>query len=237
MRLDVAVSLQFDMSRQKAKELIEGKNVVVNGNVCEKPSKEVDEGTVLTLKKNHEYVSRGGYKLKGAIEEFGLAVENTVCIDIGSSTGGFTDCLLQHGAKKVYAVDVGTNQLHKKLKNDNRVVSLEQTDVREVTAETLGEMPEIAVCDVSFISLKHVLCHAARLCKRGVFLIKPQFELDKSALNKQGVVKKEKDRQKAIELVKSYATEAGFEIKKIAVSSITGKEGNVEYLIYLEKRE
>lgn len=237
MRFDVAVSLKFDMSRQKAKELIEAGNALVDGRICEKPSKEISDGAEITLKKTHEYISRGGLKLKGAIEAFGIDAENKVCIDIGASTGGFTDCLLQHGAKKVYAVDVGTAQLHEKLKNDSRVISLEKTDIREVTPETLGERPELAVCDVSFISLKHVLPSAAALCKRGVFLIKPQFELDKGALNKQGVVKKEKDREKAISLVKSYAIEAGFEIKNIAVSPITGKEGNTEYLIYLEKRE
>ena len=235
MRLDIAVSLQFDMSRQKAKELIEEGKVLVDGKKTEKASKEVGEQCVITVTETPEYVSRGGYKLKGALEAFDLNVEGLVCIDIGASTGGFTDCLLKHGAKKVYAIDVGTAQLHESLKNDSRVISLEQTDIRNITPKELGEMPELAVCDVSFISLKHILEPALSLCKRGVFLIKPQFELDRGALNKQGVVKKEKDREKAVSKVKQYAVSAGFRVVKTAESPITGKEGNKEYLIYLEK--
>ncbi len=236
MRLDLAVSEQNKISREKAKALIKEGLVTVNGKTEKKASFEVKEESEITVLKLPDYVSRGGYKLEGALKEFKIDVTGLTCLDIGASTGGFTDCLLKNGAKKVYAVDVGTNQLDESLKNDSRVISMEQTDIRDLKTEELEDKPVLSVCDVSFISLKNILPHAIKLCDEGIFLIKPQFELTSAALNKNGVVKKEKDREKALKAVLEYAKEAGYNLIKTAPSPITGKEGNIEYLMYAKRQ-
>ena len=209
---------------------------MVGGKIVTKPSKEVSEDNEVEILKEPEFVSRGGLKLDGALKLFFIDVKDLVCLDVGASTGGFTDCLLKRGAKKVYAVDVGTAQLANSLKNDPRVVSLENTDIREVKPADFAEKIDLVVCDVSFISLRHIFPAAAALCERGVFLVKPQFELDKKALSKSGVVKDAAKRKKAFESVCGYAKEAGFEVVNSAESPIKGGDGNTEYLIYLEKR-
>ena len=237
MRLDSLVALKTGISRSKAREIIEASAVTVNGKIITKAAKEVSEDDDVAVNALPKYVSRGGLKLEAALDAFQIDVSDLVCLDIGSSTGGFTDCLLRRGAKKVYAVDVGTDQLAGSLKADPRVVSMEKTDIRDLSPEALTEKPELAVCDVSFISLSLILPHAARLADKGVFLIKPQFELTKKALNKSGVVKSEKDREKAVFKVKAEAEKAGFIIKNLAPSPVKGGEGNVEYLIFLEKRK
>ena len=183
-----------------------------------------------------KYVGRGGLKLEKALSHYRLHLDGSVCIDIGASTGGFTDCMLQNGAVKVYSVDVGTDQLDEKLRNDPRVVSMEKTDIRNCVG-TLPEVDFIGI-DVSFISLKLVLPSAYALLKDGgecVALIKPQFEAGKSHLSKHGIVRDSKVHKKVCDDISEFASTLGFERGEVISSPITGGDGNTEYLIYLRR--
>ena len=180
-------------------------------------------------------MGRGGYKLEGAVKQFGITFDGKVCIDVGASTGGFTDCMLQNGASLIYAVDVGTNQLDSTLRADSRVVSLENTDIR-AAKDLIKEKADFIGADVSFISLKLVLPEIKELLKeqgRAVVLIKPQFEVGKKGLGKNGIVKNSVLREKTVEEIKSFAAALGFNVLGVVQSPITGGDGNIEYLMYL----
>ncbi len=223
-------------SRNIAHQLIKENKVFVNDRAVLKPSFLISIDDRITIQGElPKYVGRGGLKLEKAIDEFHIDLSEKVCIDIGASTGGFTDCMLQMGARLVYAVDVGTNQLDEKLRNDKRVISLENTDARRA-GEKIPEKADFISIDVSFISLKLVLPEAKKLLKqRGSIaaLIKPQFEVGKSGLNKHGIVKSDVLRNKAVEEIKTFSEQIGFTVKGVVASPITGGDGNVEYLIYL----
>ena len=236
-RLDTElVRRSLAKSRTSAQGLIKDGIVYVNGSQMLKPSFEAADSDEITIQGDlPKYVGRGGIKLEKAITDFSIALNDCTCIDVGASTGGFTDCMLQHGAKLVYAVDVGSNQLDKKLRTDKRVVSLENTDIRNA-ADKIPQKADFITIDVSFISLKLVLPAAQHLLKTGgsiVALIKPQFEVGKSGLGKHGVVKDESLRKQAAEEIKQFAADLGFTVNGIITSPITGGEGNIEYLIHL----
>ncbi len=234
-RLDMYVREKMNISRQKAQQLIASGCVYVNGKKAEKASLKIDSGDNVSVDQGDKvlkYVGRGGYKLEKACEKFGIALEGCVCIDIGASTGGFTDCMLQRGAKKVYSVDVGSCQLDEGLKNDSRVISLENTDIRNADTERV----DFIGCDVSFISLKHIFPHIRRLLKekgRAVVLIKPQFEAGKEAVGKRGVVKSPKVHKRVIADLIENAEESGLYPKALDYSPIKGGDGNIEYIMLL----
>lgn len=239
MRLDVYLAEKnLCNSRTSAARLIEAGGVTVNGKTADKPSLSVSESDEILVaeEKQPRFVGRGGLKLEGAIEKFGLDISGKICVDVGASTGGFTDCMLQYGAARVYAVDVGTDQLAEKLRNDPRVVSLEQMDIRDFTLE---QPADFIGADTSFISQRLILPHIFRLLKDGgetVVLIKPQFEVgSKGLLTKKGVVKDEKLRLKTVSEIKSFAERCGFKVVGTEVSPITGGDGNIEYLLALRK--
>lgn len=236
-RIDTELVLRsLAKSRTLAQTLIKDGTVYVNGSKVQKPSFEVSSADEITVKGDlPKYVGRGGIKLEKAITDFSIALDGLTCIDAGASTGGFTDCMLQNGAVRIYAVDVGSSQLDEKLRTDKRVVSLENTDIR-TAAEKLPEKADFITVDVSFISLKLVLPAVKELLKANgsvVALIKPQFEVGKSGLSKHGVVKDVTLRKQAAEEIKRFATDLGFTVNGIITSPITGGEGNIEYLIYL----
>ena len=239
-RLDVLVTEKnLAPSREKAKALIMAGIVYVDNIKEDKCGTLFSEDVTIEVRGNTlKYVSRGGLKLEKAMQEFGLSLEGFVCMDIGASTGGFTDCMLQNGAVKVFSVDVGHGQLDWKLRNDERVVVMEKTNIRYVTFEDIGEYLDFASVDVSFISLSKVLPVAYTLLKDGgetVALIKPQFEAGREKVGKKGVVR---DKSVHIEVIKKVAEEVlsmGFAIRGLTYSPIKGPEGNIEYLIYLRK--
>ena len=238
-RLDIAVFERgFSKSRANAKELIKYGNVSVNGKVCEKPSYIVnDNDEIIVSVSENSFVGRGGFKLQKAIDEFSVSLDNLVCLDIGASTGGFTDCMLKYGAKKVYALDVGEGQLDKSLLEDSRVINLEKTNVKNLSSDYFSEKIGFISIDVSFISLKQVLPKAYEfLCDEGetVALIKPQFEAGKSNLNKNGVVKDLKVHKVVLNDIISFASRF-FSVMGLTFSPIARKDGNIEYLIYLKK--
>ena len=226
-------------SRQKAQEQIKSGNIFVNGSCVIKPSFSVDEQmTVENRGESLKYVSRGGLKLEKAIESFDIRLSGLVCADIGASTGGFTDCMLQNGAKKVYAVDVGTDQLADVLKKDSRVVNLEKTNFRNITENEIVEALDFASVDVSFISLKIILPKLFTLLKDESYaccLIKPQFEAGRENIGKNGVVKDRKIHEKVIDEIRGYALSIGFSVMALDYSPIKGPQGNIEYLILLKK--
>ena len=237
-RLDVYLSdNNIVKSRSLAATLIKQGSVEVNGRICTKPSFTVGDGdNVKIIGELPKYVGRGGLKLEKALAHYRLHLDGTVCIDIGASTGGFTDCMLQNGAAKVYSVDVGTDQLDEKLRNDSRVISMEKTDIRNCVG-TLPQVDFISI-DVSFISLKLVLPFAFALLKDGgecVALIKPQFEAGKAHLSKNGIVRDTKVHKKVCDDIAEFASAVGFERSEIIPSPITGGDGNTEYLIYLKR--
>ncbi len=239
-RLDLYLSdNKIVKSRSVASKMIKDGKISVNGTVCTKSSFIVSESDKIEVTGDMpKYVGRGGLKLEKAIEFFEIDLKDKLCVDIGASTGGFTDCMLQNGANKVYAVDVGSDQLDEKLRNDSRVVSMEKTDIRKVTNEI--PLVDFISIDVSFISLKLVLPSAFRLLVgKGslVALIKPQFEAGKSNLNKKGIVRDEKVRVKVCEDIKQFAVVCGFSVIGLIESPISGGDGNTEYLIYLKKGE
>ena len=241
-RLDVLlVERRLADSREKAKAIIMTGNVFVNGQREDKAGTTFDEEKASIEIKGHtmKYVSRGGYTLEKALDVFGVDVRDKVCMDIGSSTGGFTDCMLQNGAVKVFAVDVGRGQLDWKLRQDERVISMEKTNIRYVTPEDIGEAVAFASVDVSFISLALVLPAARNLLTddgRMVCLIKPQFEAGREKVGKKGVVRDKAVHIEVIEKVIDIADGLHFKVLGLDYSPIKGPEGNIEYLIYLEKR-
>ena len=226
-------------SREKARRILMAGLVFVNGQRCDKAGTAVAEDALIEVRGDDcPYVSRGGLKLAHALDAFELDVSGQICLDIGSSTGGFTDCMLQRGAAKVYAVDSGTNQLVWKLRSDARVVCMEQTNFRYVQAEDFADEMDFACTDVSFISLKHILAPAAMLLKDGapmVCLIKPQFEAGREQVGKNGIVRDPAVHRSVIENVIGYAKESGFSALRLDHSPVRGTKGNIEYLIFLQK--
>lgn len=239
-RLDVAVFEQgYAPSREKAKALIMAGIVYVNNQKVDKAGFELKEGDVLEVRgKTLQYVSRGGLKLEKAMQEFPITLEGKICMDVGASTGGFTDCMLQNGAVKVYSVDVGYGQLAWKLRIDERVVNLERTNFRYATREQIPDEIDFASVDVSFISLKHILPNLNTLLApdgQAVCLIKPQFEAGKEKVGKKGVVRDLNVHLEVVENVINLAVENGFSVMGLQFSPIKGPEGNIEYLIYINK--
>ena len=237
-RLDVLiVSRGLCDSREQAQRLILAGEVTVRDQVITKPGTKVDDSLPITLKSKPKYVSRGGLKLEGALQAFPVSVQGKVCLDIGSSTGGFTDCLLQNGALRVHAVDVGTNQLVWKLRNDPRVIVREQFNARYMTPEDLGEKVELIVSDVSFISLTKILPAAYGCLLPGgdlLVLIKPQFELQPEDIGAGGIVRDPELHQQAVDKIHDFVVnELGREWMGIADSPIKGMEGNKEFLAWL----
>lgn len=238
-RLDVLmVQRNLAESREKAKALIMSGIVYVNGQKEDKAGTSFEETVQIEVRGNTlKYVSRGGLKLEKAMSRFGVQLAGKVCMDVGASTGGFTDCMLQNGAVKVYAVDVGHGQLAWKLRNDDRVICMEKTNIRYVTPEDIGERIEFASIDVSFISLTKVLGPVKQLLTdegQVVCLIKPQFEAGREKVGKKGVVREKSVHLEVIEMVMDYARSIGFGILGLEFSPIKGPEGNIEYLLYLQ---
>lgn len=227
-------------SRERAKALIMAGIVFVNEEKSDKPGNMIDEQAHVEVR-GHDigYVSRGGLKLEKAMQVFPVSPFEKVCMDIGASTGGFTDCMLQNGAKKVYAVDVGYGQLAWKLRCDERVKNMERTNIRHVTPEMLEEPVEFFSVDVSFISLKHIFPVAAAVTTadaQGVCLVKPQFEAGKEKVGKKGVVREAQTHREVLHQAISYALENGFSVLGLDHSPIKGPEGNIEFLMYVKKQ-
>ena len=238
-RLDILlVNKGLAPSREKAKAMIMEGNVFVDNNREDKAGSTFDVNANIEVKGNTlKYVSRGGLKLEKAMTHFGITLEGKVCMDIGASTGGFTDCMLQNGAKYVYAIDVGTNQLAWSLRQDERVCSMEKTNIRYVTPDDIGELVDFVSIDVAFISLTKVLEPVKALMKENaqiVCLIKPQFEAGREQVGKKGVVREPRVHEEVIQMVMNYALSLGFHILGIDHSPIRGPEGNIEYLLYME---
>ena len=238
-RLDVLmVQRNLAESREKAKALIMSGIVYVNGQKEDKAGTSFEETVQIEVRGSTlKYVSRGGLKLEKAMSHFGVGLEGKVCMDVGASTGGFTDCMLQNGAQKVYAVDVGYGQLAWKLRCDERVVNMERTNIRYVTPEDIGDRIEFSSIDVSFISLTKVLGPVKQLLTDNgqvVCLIKPQFEAGREKVGKKGVVREKSVHLEVIEMVSDYARSIGFGILGLEFSPIKGPEGNIEYLLYLQ---
>ena len=227
-------------TRQKAKFAIENGNVYVNSIQIKKSNKVISNDDKIEIKgQGLNYVSRGGLKLERAIQEFSINLKGKICADIGASTGGFTDCMLQNGADKVYAIDVGHAQLDNKLLQDEKVVNMEGTNIKEIDTNKIEKLDFIS-SDVSFISETHVLPKIYEMLKikgKSVILIKPQFEAGKVNLNKNGVVKDIKVHQKVIQNIIIFANKLGFKIINLTYSPIKGPAGNIEYLLYLERNE
>ena len=243
MRLDIALTdRNLALSRAKAQELLAAGVVSVNGKTVKKPAFTVKEEDVISLEENdvQKYVSRGGLKLEAALDSFGISVQDKICLDVGASSGGFTDCLLQRGAALVYAVDVGTEQLHPRLKQDKRVVSLEKYNAKNMKAADFASKPSLVVMDVSFISQTSLYPPLSALLQKGdilVSLVKPQFEVGRSFVGKRGIVKNQKAVSQAKARIKEAAESFGFTFKKEIPSPISGGDGNTEYLFYLERNE
>ena len=239
-RLDVLlVKNGLAASREKAKAVIMAGSVFVDGQREDKAGTMIDEKAEITVKGNQlKYVSRGGLKLEKAMSHFDISPEGKVCMDVGASTGGFTDCMLQNGAAKVYAVDVGYGQLAWKLRTDERVINLERTNFRYVTDQQVPDAIDFASVDVSFISLRLILPVLFRLLKTGgeaVCLIKPQFEAGREKVGKKGVVRDPAVHEEVIQTVCLTALEVGFSILGLTFSPVKGPEGNIEYLLYIQK--
>lgn len=238
-RLDAEmVSRGIARSRQRAKEMIEAGNVEVNSVKAKKPSQEVQPEDVIVSCEEEKYVGRGALKLEKAVSEFGLELEGMVCVDIGASTGGFTELMLMLGAERVYAVDVGTGQLAESLRNDSRVVNMEGTDIRKVVPEDIGGKADIITADVSFISLTLILPKIYELLGEGgtaAVLIKPQFEAGRSCIGKNGIVRDRKVHIRVLQDIDSFASGIGFVCEKYVCSPVKGGSGNIEYLVKLRK--
>ena len=237
-RLDVLLTEKgYFESREKARIAVMEGLVFVNKAISDKPGTQVAEDSLIEIKGDTcPYVGRGGYKLAKALDVFGIDPKGFVCMDIGSSTGGFTDCLLQRGAAKVYAIDSGTNQLAYKLRVDERVVCMEQTNFRILDTSLIPELMDYACTDVSFISLKLILPNAAKLLKTGAHLnalVKPQFEAGREQVGKKGIVKDPGVHMQVIENVIAYGKDSGFSASGLDYSPITGGSGNIEFLLDL----
>ncbi len=241
-RLDVLlVNRGLAPSREKAKTMIMEGNVFVNNNREDKAGSTFpDDCNIEIHGKTLQYVSRGGLKLEKAMKHFGIKLDGKVCMDIGASTGGFTDCMLQNNASKVYAVDVGYGQFAWKLRQDERVVCMEKTNIRYVTPDDIADKLDFASVDVSFISLTKVLGPARELLNddgQMVCLIKPQFEAGKEKVGKKGVVRDKKVHQEVCEKIIDFALSNGFSVLNLEYSPIKGPEGNIEYLVYIQKTD
>ncbi|NCB91273.1 MAG: TlyA family RNA methyltransferase [Clostridia bacterium] len=239
-RLDVlVVSRGLAPSREKAKAIIMAGNVLVNGQREDKAGSMFQDTVEVTVKGHTlPYVSRGGLKLEKAMTHFGVTLSGKVCMDVGASTGGFTDCMLQNGAVKVYSIDVGHGQLDWKLRNDERVVCMERTNIRYVVPDDINELSEFTSIDVSFISLTKVLLPVRNLMTPDgeiVCLIKPQFEAGREKVGKKGVVRDPAVHKEVIESVIAYALSISFEVLNLEYSPIKGPEGNIEYLLHIRK--
>lgn len=240
LRLDqLLVEKGFFETRQKAQSAIMAGLVFIDKQRADKAGKAYPADITIEVKGDvSRFVSRGGEKLEHALAEFNINVNDKICIDIGASTGGFTDCLLQHGAKKVYAVDVGRGQLAWKLQNDPRVIMMDKTNARYLTLEDIGEKCALAVIDVSFISLTKILPSVYNLIENHgevIALIKPQFEASRKQVGKGGIVKDPAVHLAVIEKIKSASEEIGYKVAGIINSPITGADGNIEFLMLLEK--
>lgn len=241
-RLDVLlVKGGFAESREKAKAIIMSGNVFVNNNREDKAGQTFDEKAIIEVRGNTlKYVSRGGLKLEKAMANFEVSIDGKICMDVGTSTGGFTDCMLQNGAVKVYSIDVGHGQLAWKLRQDERVVCMEKTNIRYVTNEDIPDLIDFSSIDVSFISLTKVLGPVRNLLADNgqvVCLIKPQFEAGREKVGKKGVVRDKKVHIEVIEMVVEFAKSIGFNVLNLDFSPIKGPEGNIEYLLHIEKGE
>lgn len=242
MRLDVAVFERgLAETREKAKALIMAGSVYLNGQKALKGGAAVKDTDIIEVRGAvNPYVSRGGLKLHKAVQNFGLSLEGCVCMDIGASTGGFTDCMLSNGAAKVYAIDVGYGQLAWKLRCDERVVNMERTNFRYVTHEQIPEQVDFASVDVSFISLRKILPVMRELLRdggRAVCLIKPQFEAGRENVGKKGVVRDRAVHESVVASITGFAVESGFNVCNVDFSPIKGPEGNIEYLMLVEKSD
>lgn len=242
MRLDVAVFERgLAETREKAKALIMAGSVYLNGQKALKGGTAVKDTDIIEVRGAvNPYVSRGGLKLHKAVQNFGLSLEGCVCMDIGASTGGFTDCMLSNGAAKVYAIDVGYGQLAWKLRCDERVVNMERTNFRYVTHEQIPEQVDFASVDVSFISLRKILPVMRELLRdggRAVCLIKPQFEAGRENVGKKGVVRDRAVHESVVASITEFAVESGFNVCNVDFSPIKGPEGNIEYLMLVEKSD
>jgi 23S rRNA (cytidine1920-2'-O)/16S rRNA (cytidine1409-2'-O)-methyltransferase len=238
-RLDVIlVERGLSESRQKAQAMILAGEVTVNGKRAEKAGLSVPlNASIEVTSKLRKYASRGGLKLEGVLEDFAVRVEGKICLDVGASTGGFTDCLVQHGAERVYAVDVNTKQLAWKLQKDARVVPIEK-NARQLRREDLEEAADLVVIDVSFISATKVLCPAVAAAKPGaefLVLIKPQFELRREDVGRNGIVRAAALHEKAVASVRAQAVQLGLECLGIKPSRLAGAEGNQEYFLHARK--
>lgn len=239
-RLDILlVEKGLAQSRQRAQAIIMAGRVLVDDIPVDKPGTKIFYDSDIRIKGDDDcpFVSRGGLKINHAIDEFDINVEGLVCMDVGASTGGFTDCLIQRGAKKVFAVDVGYGQLAWKLRQDPRVVSIERTNIRHMTFETINEYVDLAVIDTSFISLRIVLPAVLKFLKKHAIilaLIKPQFEVGRGNVGKGGVVRDSALHDEVVSDLSSFFCETGLDVKGIASSPILGPKGNKEFLILLE---
>ncbi|MDR0947661.1 MAG: TlyA family RNA methyltransferase [Ruminococcus sp.] len=235
MRLDVFLTEKgYEKSRERAQTLIKSGKVKVGGIIISKPAFDVSENAEITIIEALRFVSRGGEKLSYALEKFGIDIKDKKCLDIGSSTGGFTDCLLQNGAKSVICVDVGSNQLDETIRADRRVTVYENMDIRKADPVTFDDV-DFLTCDVSFISLKLLLPAIKNFIKKGegVFLIKPQFELTRKNIGKGGIVKNTKLRETAVKGVTESMLSNGFRVINTAESFPHGTDGNIEYSTYV----
>lgn len=242
-RVDVLlVERGFYETREKAKAAVMAGLVIVGNERCDKPGTKVAEDVAITVKGEiHPYVSRGGLKLEKALRTFGIDLTGKVMMDIGASTGGFTDCALQHGARMVYAIDVGYGQLAWSLRQDDRVVVMERTNFRHMNPDEFEhEKPDAASIDVSFISLRLILPVLYQFLKPGgevLALVKPQFEAGKENVGKNGIVRDPEIHKAVLQNIGSFAKDLGFQIRGVSYSPITGGEGNIEFLLYLQKEE
>lgn len=236
-RIDLLlVEKGLEQSRERAKALVMAGEVFVGGQRVDKPGEEVDAGAAIEVRGGIPYVSRGGLKLEKAMQVFPIDLTDRICMDVGASTGGFTDCMLQNGAARVYAVDVGYGQLAWKLRTDARVVNLERTNIRKLEAERVPDRIGFFSVDVSFISLTLVLPVIKEFLApraQGVCLIKPQFEVGKGKVGKKGVVREPELHRDSIAKIAEFAVSQGFEIGGLDYSPVKGPEGNIEYLLYL----
>lgn len=240
-RLDTEIFERgLSRSREHARQLIKSEKVIVDGKLCTKPARSVSEENTIEITGDiHSYVGRGGMKLEKAVECFNINVDGAVCLDIGASTGGFTDCMLKNGASKVYALDVGHSQLDLSLLEDSRVINMEKTNIRESVVSDFDMPIDFIATDVSFISLKLVLPKIKELLGENgssVVLVKPQFEAGKSNLTKNGIVKDPKVHKQILYDISVFAESCGFSVSGLCVSPVKGGTGNSEYLMYLKHK-
>ncbi|MEW6377525.1 MAG: TlyA family RNA methyltransferase [Thermodesulfobacteriota bacterium] len=228
-------------SRERARALIMTGKVMVGGRIIDKPGTQIEvEATLQIQGEDQPYVSRGGIKLEGALDEFGVDPRGMVVMDVGASTGGFTDCVLQRGARKVYAIDVGYGQLAWKLQRDPRVVNLERRNIRYLKREEVQEGVDLILIDTSFISIEKFLSHLLGFLKKGgvlISLIKPQFEVGKGEVGKGGVVREVTLHQKVIEKISKFSQELGLKVLQVTESPLLGPKGNKEFFIYLKRED